>query len=168
MGLLQTADFVGSYAVAQDQITIIDLQKVIDEYESVYLAKMFGATLSVDLFNYVDGGSTPVNPLFDFIYNPFTLDLDCELLISLGVKQALIGFIYYEFVVKNKIKASQISGVERVKMENSTSSIGIEPQVYNSYNNAVKTTKAIQYYILKNKVDYPDFNGRKFLLNYSL
>lgn len=36
MGLLQTADFVGSYAVAQDQITIIDLQKVIDEYESVY------------------------------------------------------------------------------------------------------------------------------------
>lgn len=168
MGLLQTADFVGSYAVAQDQITIIDLQKVIDEFERVYLAKMFGATLSVDLFNYIDGGSSPINPSFDFIYNPFTLDLDCELLISLGVKKALIGFIYYEYVFKSKIKASQISGVERVKTENSTTSIGIEPQVYNAYNNAVKTTKAIQYYILRNKVDYPYFNGRKFILNYAL
>jgi len=168
MAIIQTSDFTGSYQVPQDQYTLIDLQRVIDEHEEVYLAKMFGAELSNDLLVYVNGGFTPVNPLFDFIYNPFKIDLNCELLISEGVKTALIGFVYYEWVVKNKIKPSQITGVERVKMENATSNAIVEPQVYNAYNKGVKTTNAIQRYILNNLSDYDKFNGRKMLLNYSM
>ena len=100
----------------------------------------------------------PLDPLFSFIYEPFTWQNGIqywEILYSYGIKEMLVGFIYFE-IMKDSITMNTLAGSVAQKSENSTGAI---TTIYGKYNDAVKTYQAIQTYIIYNSGSYPSFRG---------
>ncbi len=159
--IVKKTDFVGKYAISQNQFNQTDLQAFIDKYEKVYLRDLLGLVLG-DLFYAdiaIDTFLEPVDPIYKTLFNPIAEVINnCEV-ISDGVKEMLLGFIYWEFV-KSQSVANVLSG--NVTQENETSAQvdWDKTEIYNNYNEAVKSYRAIQIYINNNKSVYPDFNGK--------
>lgn len=178
MAIVTTSDFSGKYKVAQDQFNVVILQGYIDKYVNVYLAKLLGATLSDALIADIGGGSVPTDALFLAIFNPFTLDVNSRsciydldldnVVISAGIKEMLIGFIYWHYMSDQRVQANSISGTSTSSTEMSTVRGIPESQVYQRYNEAVTSARAIQYKCEVNANDYTDFNGVEFLYNWTL
>lgn len=181
MAILLTSDFVGKYRVSQDQYNTVITQSYIDKYVPYYLAKVFGATMSAELIADIDDGSAPTDPLLLAVFEPFTLDATdpfccmyeyfgvCDkVVISNGVKEMLLGFIYWHIMADKRVTADPIGGTSRPQTEMSSVSMLPESQVYERYNEAVTTARSIQYKCRMNSEDYPDFNGTYISYNYVL
>jgi hypothetical protein len=78
------------------------------------------------------------------------------ILYSYGIKEMLIGFLYFE-IMKDAITMNTLAGTVTQKSENSAGAI---TTIYGKYNDAVKTFQAIQDYILYNSGSYPSFRGQ--------
>jgi hypothetical protein len=166
MALLETSDFTGEHRISQEQNTITVLQGYINNYQPIYLAKLLGATLADAFVADVGGGTAPTDPLFLAIFDPFQKDGDCGgLHISNGIRFYLKGLIYWHFMKDKRIQANPVSGTSKANTENSSNSSTIESQVYDRWNESVKTMRAIQWYIEQNESDYPDYNGQRLLFN---
>lgn len=166
MAIVVTSDFIGKYKVSQDQYTVIGLQKYIDKYTPKYLAKVLGAELSEAMITDIGAGTEPTNPDLLAIFEPFMYDSDCKGLIeSNGIKEMLIGFIYYHYMVDMKVSVNPISGTSLPATENSTPTELIESQLYQRYNEAIYTGKAIQQKCIDNQDTYPTFKGSRLLLS---
>jgi hypothetical protein len=153
-------DFVGKFEISQGMYDIANIDAYIQKYELRYLTELLG----VDLFNayYLDAIQSsppvPTDPLFYFIYNPFSWQNGAqywEILYSYGIKEMLLGFIYFEYM-KDSITMNTLAGSVAQKSENSTGAI---TTIYGKYNDAVKTYQAIQTYIIYNSGSYPTFRG---------
>lgn len=158
---VNSTDFVGKFEIHQGMYDTSNINAYIQKYELRYLVEMLG----VELYNlyYADANTNPnkipADPLFLYIYNPFQYQNGMEywtLLYSYGIKEMLLGFIYFEFM-KDFITASTLAGVVTQKSENSEGAI---TTIYGKYNDAVKTYRAIQTYILYNSGSYPKFRGQ--------
>lgn len=158
---VNSTDFVGKFEIHQGIYDTANINAYIQKYELRYLVEMLG----VELYNlyYADANTNPnkipADPLFLYIYNPFQYQNGMDywtLLYSYGIKEMLLGFIYFEFM-KDFITASTLAGVVTQKSENSEGAI---TTIYGKYNDAVKTYKAIQTYILHNSGSYPKFRGQ--------
>lgn len=165
MAILQTSDFAGKYKVAQDPYNTVILQGYIDRYTPKYLAKLLGAELSTDMIDDIGEGDEPTDPDLLAIFEPFTVDNNTELIESDGIKQMLLGFIFFHFVVDAKVQANPISGTALAATENSTPTELIEAQVYDRYNGSVRTARAIQWKCQNTSGKYDNFNGQRFLFN---
>lgn len=158
------SSYQGKYQIAQDTLTQNKVQKYIDLYEPIYLAKVFGATFSSEFT------SVPSDSDLLFLFEPFQVDTECkQLLVSDGVINMLCGFIYYHYMVDAKNQANQLSGTAKTSSEVSQNT-GIESQIYERYNASVRTAKAIQEYVRLHPeiAVYSTYNGQKILFNYSL
>lgn len=153
-------DFVGKFEVHQGMYDSNNIDLYIQKYELRYLVEMLG----VDLFNayYLDANSQPLHvpsdPLFLFIYEPFQWQNGLqywEILYSYGIKEMLLGFIYFEYM-KDVITANTLAGTVTQKSENSE---GATTTLYGKYNDAILSYNAIQNYILFNSGSYPAFRG---------
>lgn len=153
--LINTSDFVGKYAIAQNSFS--KLSEYITQYETAYLYDLLGVTLA-DAFIASVVNNLPVGAPYLAIYNVIELDLTCSTERNEGMKNMLLGFIYYEFMRKDPIK-STITGQVLNSNENSTPVLD-NWGMCNRYNNSVNDYQIIQYYIKQNLTDYPNYKGQ--------
>jgi hypothetical protein len=178
---VQIDDFVGQFKLPKDKYSIVDLQSYLDKYEVLYLQNLLGCEM-YELFktNYLLG-PPPTDPRFLDIWNPFCKDLslggscgyyngydfydeiNCpKQLISQGIKEMLLGFIYWEFVGDIGVKVD-IGGIYKNEQANGSLATFEQSKLYKNYNQSNDTYCAIQYCIClnPNSYDYSKYNGIK-------
>ena len=159
MGLLiKSTDFVGRYAVAQNSYTKLDLY--IDKYEPKYLSELLGSVFYLSLKGYIETPPPTPDPLLDKILAPFREELGRKLLISDGLKEMLLGFVWFEYMREFKFKKT-MAGITTNQSENSRETSFPENQIYAVYNESIDTYRAIQHYIGGNTIDYTIYNGQE-------
>ena len=162
--IIKVADFTGKYALSKGMFSEQTIQDYIDRYESLYLKQLFG----VDLYNQFAGdlvNEVPESPNFLKVFNPFSEDIDllCRrwnrgfdyrgLLISNGIKEMLLGFLYYEYA-KDLVNQMTPFGNTKPQSENSNIANTLFSTMYNRYNEAIKSYEAIQDYIILNRSSF--------------
>lgn len=159
--IVKTTDFVGKYKISQNGFSETDLQAFIDKYEKVYIRRLLGLVTG-DLFYFNIAVTTflpPTDPIYLVIFNPIeTVINGCEI-ISNGVKEILLGFIYWEYT---RWASTQNTLNGNVSQENETSKQvdWAATPIYDNYNEAVRSYSAIQYFINNDRTNYPDYNGQ--------
>lgn len=158
---VNSEDFTGKFAVSQGLYNTPNIDDYIQRYELTYLTELLG----VDLYNLyyanADGqpGNVPTEARFLKIYNPFNEQSGInlyEMLISKGLKDMLLGFIYFQ-IMRDQITTATSNGMQKQKNELSESAF---LPVYQRYNESIKTYQAIQKYVYYNfSSDYPEFRG---------
>jgi hypothetical protein len=144
-------DFVGKYELHTGMYDQSKLQDYIDRYEKRYLIELLGADLYSDFSGDIDPVSKePLSPNFIQIFQPFQVNVDFNrLLISEGIIDMLKGFIYFEYAKDLMNQMTPFGNVQQ-KSENSKLTTTLNSMMYARYNEAVKTYKAIQEFILQN------------------
>jgi hypothetical protein len=164
MGLLiKPEDFTGKFRVAINTQTEALLQKYIDKYEKLYLIRLLG----VELYKLFEADVTaylPQTPPYTTIYAPIIEDDGNCVRISEGMKEMILGFVYFEYLRDLKFKNTVSGGtVNNVEAANEADP---EVTVYQRYNEAVRNVETIQWYIGEHESDFPDYNGQEFKLAY--
>jgi hypothetical protein len=161
MGLIVVKDdFTGKYDLVK---SINDkIESYIETYEESYLRELLG----IDLFNLYKANVVnhlPVNSSYLTITNPLFIEQNGYSIVSKGIKDMLLGFIFFEYVRDNKIKQS-MSGSVVNSVDNSNNDFTQE-FLFQRYNESIDIYKNIQLYIELNKATYPTYNG--FIKGYS-
>lgn len=160
MSLTKPSDYKGSVRISQNGLDKSILQDYLTEKESEYLRELLGCEL-YDLYvaDSVDG--VPQNTPYTTIFNPLCLPSgDCKQGRSRGIKDMLIGFMYFEYV-RDQHQINSSIGVSK--------SIGVASELLNPdntmvkriYNKSIIDYQVIQYYICQNIGDFPTYNGVK-------
>jgi hypothetical protein len=163
---LTTDDFINKFEVTTGLYQNDKIQSYLDRYEDEYLVKMLGVEL-YDLFIAdLDVNNEPQDIKFTNLFDPFNYQEGFSLLISRGIKDMLLGFLYFEYM---KDLATQTTSVGVVKPEEQNSKVvSAHTPIYLKYNESIKTYNAIQEYILLNMTTYPEFRGVRKLYAYWL
>jgi hypothetical protein len=166
--LVTINDFMvgGKYELHTGNYDTDRLQDYIDKYEKRYLTELLGATLFEEFeADLVLGGGLPTEPRFEVIFEPLSVDYNWTIIYSEGMIEMLKGFIYYEYI-KDQISQMTPIGMVTPAGQNSRESNSLYLQIYTRYNEAARTYKAIQRYILNNSNEY-DFRGvRKMMITW--
>ena len=165
MSIVVNSDFVGKYELTLTQYNTDLIDSYIERYEKQYLIKLLGGGL-YDLFIADLTAGVPTTAIYLSIFNPLYVDLWCETLVSNGIKEMLLGFIYYHYTLDQQQQQTSV-GVTAPKSENSAG-IDMNHISQNRFNENVESFKAIQSYIQTNSSDYPTFNGSTIKLQYHL
>lgn len=164
MGLLiSKTDFVGRFALPQsisDTIT-----PYITEYEEKYLVDLLGASLFT-LFEASVVSSVPTG-VYLTIYNPIAEDYNYAVLRSRGIKNMLLDFVRWEYIIGTRDKMTD-SGLVVSTNENVVNVDYSATSLYPKYNAAVNDWNTIQWYINQHLSDYSTFNGQPKMLSYSI
>jgi hypothetical protein len=132
------------------------IDKYIERYEKDYLMELLGVELCNLLLEDVSG-QVPTTEKYLKIYEPFYEQISFTYMNSKGMKDMLMGFIYFQYT---KDLITQITPVGVVKpQEQNSKVITAHTPIYLKYNESIKTYNAIQEYILFNMSDYPEFKG---------
>jgi len=158
MGILViSSDFEnGRIRISQTSESKEDLDNFIAAYEAMYINHLLGITMATDFINdLVD--RVPQSEKYLEIYNPFTKEIGDHMFTSLGMKEMIKGFIYVDFIAMQPIQNTPLGNVKNI----AEVSEGIDNRIPSAvvYNQSVKTSDAIQYYIEDNSDTYPDFDG---------
>lgn len=160
--IVKTTDFIGKYAITQNQFNTTQLQSFIDKYELLYLYDLLGVTLGNLFYNDIAPLTflAPVTAKYATLFNAIYSDSTtlCGQIRSEGVKEMLKGFIYWEFVKAQKAK-NTITGNVVGQNEVSREADWNETEIYNNYNQAVMSYRSIQRYIVENHTDYTEYKG---------
>lgn len=159
MAIVQATDFTENalYDIALTSQVEFELPAFIDVIEKDRLQELFGCEL-YDLFVADLTLNTPQEPqtqIYLDVFNAFCSDDDGR---SYGIKDMLMGFIYFEWHRYNQNK-SVSSGIVRMDSENSRLANMASANLYDKYNRAIESFKAIRYYICKNNDVYPTYKG---------
>jgi len=156
--IVQTTDFIGKYAISQINFNTSDLQAFIDKYESIYVYVLLGVELGGVLLAYIAASTflPPVTAKYATIFN--ILSQDEPLVRSNGIKEMLLGFVYFEFVRTQTVQNTLVGNV----LNQNEVSVNVDfanTVVYLNYNEAIRTYRGIQCYVLDNLSTYPEFKG---------
>lgn len=155
--ILQTTDFTGKYAISQNNFNTSDLQAFIDKYESIYVYDLLGVELGNLLLDDITTDfAPPVTTKYATIFN--VLSQDEPLVRSNGIKEMLLGFVYFEFVRTQTVQNTLVGNV----LNQNEVSVNVDfanTVVYLNYNEAIRTYRGIQCYVLHNFAIYPEFKG---------
>lgn len=170
--IVQVTDFVGKYKLTQNNLQTSNLQAFIDKYELKYLRELLGVSLSdLLLADITVNFQTPNTQKYIDIYNAFAYDktdIFCRQYSSNGMKEMLLGLIYFEYIKDNNT-IHTMTGVVKAQNEASTQASFEETNAYSNYNEAIKSYRAIQQYITLNSSIYPEYNGiSKFYNHWSI
>jgi len=165
MSIVLNSDFVGKYELTLSDFTEPLIDSYIEKYEKEYLIKMLGKTL-YDLFiaDLVNG--VPQTTIYESIFEPLYVDLFCGFQESNGIKEMLLGFIYYHYTLDAQ-QMQTSTGVTSPKGENSEG-VNLNSITISRFNENVQSYKTIQSYIQQNSSDYPTFNGKELKYEYFL
>lgn len=154
---------VGQYKININKHNEADVQACIDSVEELALLQLFG----VEFKDIVLQGVVDEDPIYEKLYNPFTFQDSCDRIWqSKGVKEMLLGFVYFEWYATHSV-AVVLDGQRENESENSKSASSLKANNEKRYNDAVKTYRAIQTYIIENFEIYPEFKGQsKLLMNW--
>jgi len=160
--IVQVSDFkVGKFELHSGIYDVPRIQAYIDKYEKRYLTELLGGDLyALFAADLILGSGTPTEPRFLTIFEALTIDLTWCILYSEGMKEMLLGFIYYEYTKDEIVQMTPVGNVRPVG-QNSEVAGSLYTQIYTRYNDAVRTYRAIHGYIWKDPegYDYADFNG---------
>lgn len=166
MGIITNSDFVGKFELSITQFNTDLIDSYIERYEKLYLTKLLGVELYNLFISDLDVNNVPQTAIYETIYNALSIDVDNEVLFSYGMKDLILGIVYYEYTKDNVIKQTPIGSV---KTKNENSEVTSNNQwLTNRYNESIESFKAIQYYINDNLNDYPTFNGQVIKYEYFL
>lgn len=176
-------DFTGKYELHTGMYDQSKLLDYIEIYEKRYLIDLLGAKLYDEFMSDLDINDYPESPNFQKIFDPFhednastgfftTHNLYNKVVISYGILEMLKGFIYFEYI---KDTANQMTSNGQVipQNENSLTASTLYNMMYTRYWEALKTYRAIQWYIITNNnlkigevLNYGVFNyGNGYLNN---
>jgi len=163
MAITSTSDFIGQYEININKNNVNNVQACIDSVEELALLQLFG----VDFKDIVLDGVDNLDPIYEKLYNPFNYQDSCDRIWqSKGVKEMLLGFIYFEWFATHSV-AVVLDGQRENESENSKVASSLKTNNEKRYNDAVKTYRAIQAYINDNMDIYPEFKGQdKLLMNW--
>jgi hypothetical protein len=164
MAILTPTDFAsGRYKIPLNPKQLVgDMPDYIDRVEAYYLPRLFGKVLfdlfEADLALPIVGD--PTAPRFVYVFNPFTnQDDDNYFLQSLGIKDMLKGFVYYEYG-RDHVTRLTTTGIKLTEGANSSNVSGIHHDLNSRYNESIQTYKVIQFYMdVTEDQDYPEFEG---------
>jgi hypothetical protein len=155
MGLLIVkSDFVGKFELAKSINDKID--SYIAKYEENYLRDLLGSELFT-LFKNDVIDNEPQSEEYLTIFNPINININDVEVRSEGLKDMLLGFIYFDYERDNRYKTSNIG-----QTKNNPDSGSNEFDLFHlnsRYNDSIKTYQNIQYYICANKSIYPTYKG---------
>jgi hypothetical protein len=144
--------------ITTDKYSEILLTNNIQYIENKYGQMLLGKDLW-DLFVADSGGGVPTTTRFLNIFNPFQKLTNCNnIYTSEGMKTMFMDFIYHEHS-SSQINMQTSQGSAKTKTE--TANNGQNMHVVKIYNEGVNTYNAIQYYIMQNITEYPEFTGSK-------
>jgi len=147
------ADYVNKFEVTTNGLNTAKLTDYITRYEESYLVDLFGVEFYDVWKPDIDGGTPTALNLF--LFDAFNYQ-DGVILKSRGVKDMLLGFIYFEFLKDMKTQQT-ISGGVKIKGENSIKA-GYT-NVQQRYNESIDTYDAIRDYCIIKPSEYPTFLG---------
>ena len=151
----------GKFALHSGMYDVARIQDYINKYEPRYLMELMG----VDLYNefqadIIIGGGLPFEQRFIDIFEPLYRDLNFAIIMSEGFIEMLKGFIYYEYTKDQIVQMTQNGNVRPVG-QNSEVAGSLYTQIYTRYNDAIRSYKSIQWFVVYHSGDYAGFNGRK-------
>lgn len=152
MAIIDRAEFVNKFELHTKFTTDTKLASYIDRYEVNYLVELLG----VELYNLFIADIE--NPIYDILLTEILFQDGCEIYNSKGIKDMLLGFIYFEFQ-RDAGKVETINSSVKIKSNVSDrASFGIR-NLQSWYNESVATYKAIQAYLKLHSDVYPTFKG---------
>jgi hypothetical protein len=156
MPFVTLSSFVGKYELSITEETGPKIQLYIDRLEVKFLNELFG----VELYNLWNGS---LDPIYLILNEPFTFQDDCHgIWASNGIADMLTGFIYFEYS-RDAYTQQTIDGAQKNTGENSVNSSFVMSNLHGRYADALGSYEAIQRYICKNSLVYPEFRGiRKY------
>lgn len=166
MSIVVNSDFVGKFELSITQFNTDLIDSYIDRYEKIYLTKLLGVELYNLFIADLDVNNVPQTTKYETIYNALSVDVYNEVLFSYGMKDLILGVVYYNYTKDNVVKQTPIGSVKS-KAENSEVMFNNQ-WLTNRYNESLESFKAIQHYILQNENDYPTFNGQVIKYEYFL
>ena len=165
MAIVTSTDFVGEFQISSDKFSKEKLDLYIARYENLFINRLLGCELAKLFIDDLDNG-VPQDPKFVAIFEPFCKQDECgNMYESSGMKDMLIGMIYFEFVKNNNSYVST-GGNKAKKTENSKTAGSLWHNVYARWNLSVKTSVAIQWFICREMATYPEYEGIPFKINY--
>ncbi len=158
MALITPAEFNNKYELSTGMYSTNKIQSYIDKYQERYLVNLFGASLYSEFESDLDA-NVPRSPNFLKVFNPFNEDvsgLDLsgyfysyrlnQILESDGIKEMLLGFVYWEYARDLLNQQTPYGGVKQMA-ENSIVVDTPHSLMWERYNLAIKTYRAIQEWI---------------------
>jgi len=163
MSLCEPSDFLnGSFKILQNCHSEVNLQDAIDRYESLYLCQLLGDELKGLFLADLDPDGLPQTQRFIDIYDPFCDTDGCngKSHISEGMKTMLKGFIFFHYNVEDIYQPTPVGTISQDQQNATTATAN---QAFRNselrYNDAVRTYRAIQWFICNNSSTYPEYSG---------
>lgn len=159
--ILSVADFINKYELHTGMYDQNKIQAYINKYEPRYLRQLLGVDLAADFVADFNNQQIPNSPNFLEIYNPFAFDSGYNFylwngiyegtgqLLSDGIKEMLLGFIYFEYA-KDLVNQMTPFGNVKPKSENSDIANTLFSMMYTRYNESITSYRAIQNYVRMN------------------
>lgn len=154
------SDFTGRYVIARNTLVNEQVNEIVNQFEEYYLNRVLGVSLATALIEDSASG-TPTDPDLLELFEPFSMQDNCtnEVYQSFGIKQMLKGFLYFEIIKERKEVPALTGG--NVEPENENSNLILGDKLFDFYNEAVRTARAIQYKCMQESEKYPNFKGMK-------
>lgn len=166
--ITKIADYKARYQIAKDTYSKKTLQCYIDEKEPCLIYELLGVELGKLFIADLDPQGVPQTQRFIDIYNSFALDDNCGIHCSIGMKDYLLGLIYFDYARNDNTYNSQIGNKEAVS-ENSNVASNFVHDLSQRYNHAIRTGKEIQWYVCVHKPeDYPEYKGKRLQISHWL
>lgn len=144
--------------ITVDRYSEILLTNNIEYVENFYGKMLLGLDLW-ELFVANSGGGVPTDARFLTIFNAFQKKTNCNAIyFSEGMRQMFIDFTYFE---QSNSQTNQITSQGSANTQIETANKTQNANVIKIYNEGVNTFNAIQYFIMQNIADYPEFTGVK-------
>jgi hypothetical protein len=167
--IIKFTDFVGKYQISQNDENEDEVESFINKFYPVYVRRILGATLGNAFIANLDPSGVPTNPIYLELYNPFQVDDNNCVRESIGMKEIILGFVYYE-IVRDSNSYNGLSGNKATLGENSEF-VDMKNKLSTVYNDSLLSADQVQWYITDynpNDNDYSDYNGQELdpLLNF--
>lgn len=165
--ILSIDDFINKWELSTGMYDQPKLTDYIQKYEERYLIHLFGADLYKSFLNDLTASSpqTPQSPNFVKVFEPFYMDWNSPTLSGLtplygwtmngilesdGIKDMLLGFIYWEYA---RDLMNQQTPYGNVKQRAELSHVVDSPHslIWERYNQAIRNYRTIQEYIVSNE-----------------
>lgn len=159
--IIKHSDFVGKYQLSQGDQVEDEVESYINKFYPKYVRQILGATLGNAFIADLDVNGVPVDPIYLEFYNPFAIDDNNCIRESIGMKEVILGFLYYE-IARDSNFSNSLSGNKATLGENSEF-VNMRNNISTNYNMSVANALEIQWYIDDyniNDNDYSDYNGQ--------
>ena len=93
-----SSEFNNKFELSVGMYSDDKIQAYIDRYEESYLVQLLGVELYNLFIADLDVSNVPQASRFVKIFNPFNEQVAFSLMMSKGIKDMLMGFIYFEYL----------------------------------------------------------------------